>query len=93
MQSSILAPLMAPVLWTLVTCGWLYAARIPAVQRNKVGYDPHRPSDEFHAQRPAFVRWKADNYNNLLEQLTLFYAMTFALAVLGAGSGLNTGLA
>jgi MAPEG family len=39
------------------------------------------------------VRWKADNYNNLMEQPTLFYAVTLALALLGAGEGLNTGLA
>jgi hypothetical protein len=39
------------------------------------------------------VRWKADNYNNLMEQPTLFYAVTLTLAVFGAGEGLNTGLA
>ena len=39
------------------------------------------------------MRWKADNYNNLMEQPTLFYAVTLALALLGAGEGLNTGLA
>ena len=33
---------------------------------------PRRPAEEFHAQLPAQVRWKADNYNNLMEQPTLF---------------------
>jgi hypothetical protein len=47
----------------------------------------------FHDQLPAQVRWKADNYNNLMEQPTLFYAVTLTLAMLGAGGGLNTGLA
>jgi hypothetical protein len=47
----------------------------------------------FDSQLPAQVRWKADNYNNLMEQPTLFYAVTLALALLGAGEGLNTGLA
>ena len=42
---------------------------------------------------PAEVRWKADNYNNLMEQPTLFYAVALTLAFLGAGSGLNAGLA
>jgi hypothetical protein len=48
---------------------------------------------EFHAQLPAEVRWKADNYNTLMEQPTLFYAVTLTLALLGADAGLNTGLA
>jgi hypothetical protein len=55
------------------------------------------PAEEFHSQMPAEVRWKADNYNNLLEQPTIFYAVAVAvaltLALLGAGSGFNAGLA
>ena len=39
------------------------------------------------------MRWKADNYNNLLEQPTIFYAVALTLAFLNAGSGLNAGLA
>jgi hypothetical protein len=39
------------------------------------------------------VRWKTDNYNNLMEQPTLFYALVVTLAVLGAGSGVNLILA
>ena len=39
------------------------------------------------------MRWKADNYNNLLEQPTLFYAVALTLALLEAGSGFNAGLA
>ena len=93
MHSTILAPLVALVLWSFVMWAWLYATRIPAVTKGKIIYDPHRPAEEFHAQLPAQVRWKADNYNNLMEQPTLFYAVTLTLAVLGAGEGLNTGLA
>src|SRR3954467_7172259 len=72
---------------------WLYATRIPALKKHRVVYDPKRPAEEFHAQLPAQVRWKADNYNNLMEQPTLFYAVTLALALLGEGGGLDTGLA
>lgn len=93
MHNTILAPLVALVLWSFVMWAWLYATRIPAVTKGKIIYDPHRPAEEFHAQLPAQVRWKADNYNNLMEQPTLFYAVTLALALLGAGEGLNTGLA
>jgi hypothetical protein len=81
------------VLWTLAMCVWLYATRIPALKKHNIVYDPHRRSEEFHAQLPASVRWKADNYNNLLEQPTIFYAVALTLAFLNEGSGLNAGLA
>jgi hypothetical protein len=84
---------VALVLWTFAMGVWLYATRIPALQKHRIIYDPQRPAEEFHAQLPAKVRWKADNYNNLLEQPTLFYAVALTLAFLDAGAGLNAGLA
>jgi hypothetical protein len=93
MRSPILLPVIALVLWTLIMCIWMYVTRIPAVNRQNVVYDPGRPAEEFHSQMPAEVRWKADNYNNLLEQPTIFYAVTLTLAFLGAGAGINAGLA
>ena len=93
MPSPILTPLILLVLWTLVMCVWLYATRIPALKKHNLVYDARRPSEEFHAQLPAEVRWKADNYNNLLEQPTIFYAVALTLAFLNAGSGLNADLA
>jgi len=93
MHSPILAPLIALVLWSFVMWGWLYATRIPAIVKNKVALDPHRPKEEFSALLPARVRWKADNYNHLMEQPTLFYAVALTLAVIGEGSGLNAALA
>ena len=93
MPSPILAPVIALVLWTFVMGVWLYATRIPALTKHNIVYDPQRPSEEFHAQLPAEVRWKADNFNNLVEQPTLFYAVALTLAFLGAGAGLNAGLA
>ncbi len=93
MHRPILAPLMALVLWTFVMWAWLYATRIPAIRKNKIVMDPQRPGGELLAQLPAEVRWKADNYNNLMEQPTLFYAVALTLALLDADAGLNTGLA
>jgi hypothetical protein len=55
--------------------------------------DPDIPKGVQMAELPARVRWKADNYNHLLEQPTLFYAVAFTLALLGAGDGLNLSLA
>jgi hypothetical protein len=93
MSSPILAPVVALVLWSFVMGAWLYATRIPAMIRAKIRFDPRRPDAEFHDQLPAAVRWKADNYNHLMEQPTLFYAVALTLALLGAGTGLNNGLA
>jgi hypothetical protein len=92
-HSPLLAPLMALVLWSFVMWAWLYATRIPAIRTGNVVYDPYRPADVFHAQLPAPVRWKADNYNNLMEQPTLFYAVVLTLALLHGDDALNTGLA
>jgi hypothetical protein len=92
MHSPILAPLVVLVLWSFVMLAWLYATRIPAVIKGRIAFDPRRPPEEFHAQLSAEVRWKADNYNHLMEQPTLFYAVALTLALLGAGS-FDAGLA
>lgn len=89
----LLAPLVALVLWSFVMWAWLYATRIPAIVRGRLTFDPQRMPSEFMAQLPAAVRWKADNYNNLMEQPTLFYAIVLALALLGGGNATNVALA
>ena len=93
MQSLMLQPVIALVLWSFVMWAWLYATRIPAVLKYKVVMTPHQPAAEFHAQLPAEVRWKADNYNNLMEQPTLFYAVAITLAVIGEANTANLTLA
>ena len=93
MPSPILAPLLALVLWSFVMWTWLYATRIPAITRLNIVFDPLRPNSDFNAQIPPKVRWKADNYNNLMEQPTLFYAVALSLALAGAGDGVNNALA
>jgi hypothetical protein len=93
MQSPLFQPVIALVLWSFVMWAWLYATRIPAVLKYKVVMTPHQPASEFHAQLPAEVRWKADNYNNLMEQPTLFYAVAITLAVLGEANAANLALA
>ena len=93
MQTHLLAPMITLVLWTFVMWAWLYATRIPAIFKNKIAMDPAMTKAELNAQLPPSVRWKADNYNHLMEQPTLFYAVAFALALAGAGGGLNLTLA
>ena len=92
-HSQILQPVVALVLWTWVMWVWMYATRIPAIQRSKLRMDNQVPGSTLMAQLPAEVRWKADNYNHLMEQPTLFYAIAISLALLGAGGGINLMLA
>lgn len=92
-STAILAPVTALLLLTCVMWLWMYATRIPAVRKAGMKLDSHLPKGEQMAALPARVRWKADNYNHLLEQPTLFYAVAFTLALLGAGDGLNEALA
>lgn len=93
MPSPILQPVIALVLWSMVMWAWLYATRIPAMQKAKVPMAPTMTSADLAAALPASVRWKADNYNHLMEQPTIFYATALALAGIGQGDGLNATLA
>jgi len=87
MHSPILAPVVALVGWTMVMWAWMYATRIPAIMAMKMRLDPEAPRGEQMAMLPPRVRWKADNYNHLMEQPTLFYATALVLAVAGEGTG------
>ena len=80
----LLAPIVALAAWSLIMLIWLYATRIPAMQRagikpGQISNDPAAPS-----KLPAWARNVADNYNHLMEQPTIFYATCFALQLLGA---------
>ena len=93
MSSPILQPVVALVLWSMVMWAWLYATRIPAIVGAKVEMDPTMTTADLSQRLPPQVRWKADNYNHLMEQPTLFYAVALTLALAGAGDGLNAALA
>jgi hypothetical protein len=93
LHSSILAPVVALVLWSFVMWAWLYATRLPAIQAGKVAMQPSMTTADLNAMLPPQVRWKADNYNHLMEQPTLFYATALVLALAGAGEGVNLWLA
>ena len=90
---ALLAPVIALVIWTAVMWAWMYATRIPAILRLRIKLDGHLPRGEQMATLPAVVRWKADNYNHLLEQPILFYAIGLSLALLGDSSALSVALA
>lgn len=91
--SPMLAPVMALVLWTFVMWGWMYYTRIPAILRLRMQLDPNAPRGQQMNELPPPVRWKADNYNHLFEQPTLFYAVALVLALARDTSNLALGLA
>ena len=91
--TSMLAPVIALVIWSHVIWTWMYATRIPAIVKMRMRLDPMAPRGEQMASLPAQVRWKADNYNHLFEQPTLFYAVAISLAVLGDQSTSSLALA
>ncbi len=88
----ILGPVVGLTIWTMIMWAWMYATRIPAMQKspdvdtsNLTG----TTGASLRAALPDNVNWKADNYNHLHEQPTVFYAIAITLALLGLGDGLN----
>ena len=71
----------------------MYEVRIPAIFKAKMVLDPNPPRGQQMSELPPRVRWKADNYNHLFEQPTVFYATALVLAVAGQGHGINVTLA
>lgn len=80
-----LLPVLGLIAWTLVVWLWMYATRLPAMQKAQVHPDAARHPGTFGDKLPANVRSVADNYNHLHEQPTLFYAIMFFAALTGGG--------
>jgi hypothetical protein len=90
-QHGLIAPVLALVLWTLVIWVWMYATRIPAIQR--AGIDPQEAARTRTLNLPPEIMWVSDNYNHLMEQPTIFYAAAIAAQVAGQADAINIGLA
>lgn len=81
-MNSLLMPLVALLTWTLVIWAWMILTRVPAIFKMKMHMDPKAKRGEQMSLLPAEVRWKADNYNNLMEQPTVYYALIIALILM-----------
>ena len=87
-----IAPVLALVGWTFVMWVWMYATRIPAMQRAKIDMaELSRTGAKL--ELPPEVSRVADNYNHLHEQPTIFYALALATQLAGAADPVNVGLA
>jgi hypothetical protein len=95
MHSPLLGPIVALVAWTLIVQIWMYATRLPAMRRKGIslkGRVGSKGGDLDGALEPQ-VQWKAHNYNHLLEQPTIFYAIVIALILMGFDAPINVYLA
>ena len=98
MQSPILAPMAALVLWSMAVLIWLTIARfgaisrLPSDRRRALATAGTRGAD-LEPLLPASANWKSHNYTHLMEQPTAFYAAATVLALAGAGGGINLTLA
>jgi hypothetical protein len=94
--SPILIPVVALVGWTLVVFVWMLVARGAAFRRMGVTMsnipDGSRGAD-LDGKGEDRAQWKSHNYNHLMEQPTLFYAIAITLALMDFGGGLNYWLA
>ncbi|MEL7454032.1 MAG: MAPEG family protein [Pseudomonadota bacterium] len=89
-----LQPVLALVAWTMVMMIWLYAVRIPAM--SKAGIDPQEaadPKSDWKTKLPPGTNSSAENYNHLMEQPTVFYALMVFTAMTGGISSIMNMLA
>ena len=90
MDTSILAPAAALVVWSIVMLFWMAGTRLPAMK--KVGIDLGTAVGgrgvDIDPNVPPSVAWKSHNYAHLMEQPTIFYATVMILAITGAATPL-----
>jgi hypothetical protein len=95
-HAEILKPVVVLAAWTMVMWLWMYATRIPAMQKVK-DLDLNKwtggKGSDLDAVLPGKVQWIAHNYNHLHEAPTVFYAVALVLAMAGWGDGLNACIA
>jgi hypothetical protein len=85
-------PILALIGWTFVMWIWMYATRIPAMQKANIDVAEMSRTGK-KLELPPEVARVADNYNHLHEQPTIFYALALAAQVAGVGDGVNVALA
>ena len=78
-----LTPVLALVVWTLLIWILLYVRRIPAMKAAGMSPDEAKFPGTYSDRLPVKARVAADNYNHLLEQPTIFYALMFYLFLTG----------
>ncbi len=92
--SPLIAPVVVLVAWTLVMMMWMAVTRLPAMKKAGLGLDRRGGRGaNLEGVIPDEVNWKAHNYQHLMEQPTIFYAIVFALILMGMDMPINVWLA
>lgn len=94
--SPILVPVVALVAWTLVMFVWMALARGRAFRAMGVSLGSIPPGSRganLDGKAPDRAQWPSHNYNHLMEQPTIFYAIAITLALMEMGGGINYWLA
>ena len=94
--SPILAPVVALVAWTLIVMFWMLITR--GAEFRRLGITPTNIPDgargvDLDGKADSRAQWKSHNYNHLMEQPTIFYAVALSLGMMGFGGGINYWLA
>lgn len=92
MVPNIMTPVLALIIWTFVIWVWMYATRIPAMQRARIDARKIKRKSDLDPL-PVSVQQIADNYNHLHEQPTVFYALAIYSHLVGVADELNVALA
>ena len=83
----IVGPVVALVAWTVLMMIWMFVTRFGAMRRaglslkGRVGLRGNALDGVVEDR----AQWKSHNYNHLMEQPTIFYAVCLSLALLGGG--------
>ena len=94
--SPILGPVVALVAWTLVMLVWMAIARRRAFAAMCISWGTIPRGSRganLDGRAPDECQWPSHNYNHLMEQPTIFYAIALTLALMGMGHGINLWLA
>jgi hypothetical protein len=94
--SPILVPVVALVAWSIMVMIWMFIARFGAFKKAGITL-ANAPRGgrgvDLEGRVDAADQWKSHNYNHLMEQPTIFYAIALTLAFMSFGGGINYWLA
>ena len=94
--SPILVPVVALVAWTILVMFWMMIVRFAEFRR--LGITPKTIPNgargvDLDGRADPRAQWPSHNYNHLMEQPTIFYAIALTLALMNLGGGINYWLA
>ncbi|HET7317437.1 MAG TPA: MAPEG family protein [Sphingomicrobium sp.] len=94
--SPLLGPIVALVAWSIVMLVWTAVARRRAFAKMGISWGtiPRGARGvNLDGKAPDEAQWPSHNYNHLMEQPTIFYAIVFALVLMGFDAPINVWLA